>query len=108
MPPDSPVACSLSADAMPKRLAEIAALGKASLLTAEIVDAHAVLCFRADADTRERLAAVVAAEAECCAFLTMTLQDEPGAVALAVDGPREAAQVVQSLLPVFTGEREAA
>jgi hypothetical protein len=101
--PSAPIACSLSAAELPERLAEMTAVGRSSLLTAETASRHAVLRFRAGADTSERLAAIVAAERECCAFLAMELRDEPGAIALTIDAPESAQPVLDDLVAAFRG-----
>jgi hypothetical protein len=99
MPTELPIACSLSAADMSVRAAEMGAIGGASLIGAEALDGRAVLRFRADA--REKVAAIVAAEAECCPFLTMTLRDEPGAVMLEIEAPAGAEPVVQGIAAAF-------
>jgi hypothetical protein len=103
MPTDLPIACSLSASEMPRRLTEIAALGRQSLLGSETTERSALLRFRADPDTRDRLAAIVAAESECCAFLTMRLRDTPDAVVLAIEAPAGAEPVLGDLVSAFAG-----
>jgi hypothetical protein len=108
MPADPPVACSLTAAEMPKRLAEMASIGDSSLITARRADALAVLRFRAAADTRERLEAVVAAESECCAFLSMELREEPNALELRIAAPDGAEPVIDQLVAAFTGKEQAA
>jgi hypothetical protein len=85
---------------MPARVAEIAAIGTEGLLHAEAVGSRALLRFRPGADVRARLEAIVAAEAECCAFLTLTLTDDN---ALTIEGPPAAAPVVRDLVAAFGG-----
>ena len=46
------------------------------LICADAQESHAVLRFRPVAGTRERVAAFVAAESRCCAFLRMELRDD--------------------------------
>src|SRR4051794_38166226 len=97
----APIACSLTAAELPERLAEMSALGRSSLLTAETAGHQAVLRFRPGPDTGERLAAIVAAEAECCAFLTMELREEPDAIALTIEGSDGAQPVLDELVAAF-------
>lgn len=106
MPPELPIACSLDNAELPGRVADMTAIGNASLLTVETTDARAVLRFRAEA--RERLAAIVVAESECCAFLAMELNDEPGAVRLTIEAPAGAEPVLHDLVAAFSGGRQAA
>src|SRR3954449_1167600 len=98
MPTGLPIACSLSASELPRRLAEMAALGRAALVAVERTGTRARLRFRADTEIRERVAAVVAAEAECCVFLDMTLRDENDAVVLTIGAPADARLVLDELV----------
>jgi MerR family transcriptional regulator, copper efflux regulator len=104
MPTDLPIACSLSADELPARLAEMAAVGRTALDAAEVDGRRAVLRFRTVGDTRERLASIVAAEQQCCAFLDLRLLDEPGMVVLTVDAPEGAETVLAELVGAFRGD----
>ncbi len=65
---------------------------------------RAVLTFEAKPGVRKRLAAIVAAESQCCAFLTMTLTDTPDAITLAIKAPDDAAPVLAELLTSFEME----
>jgi drug/metabolite transporter superfamily protein YnfA len=76
MTSDLPIVCSLTAEELPARLAEIRAVSRAALRATRVRGSSAVLHFDSRPGIRERLAAIVAAEAECCAFLTMTLAGE--------------------------------
>jgi hypothetical protein len=104
VPSDLPIACSLSGHDLADRLRAMGALGRAGLLTAERHGAHAVLRFRLEA--RDELAAVVAAEAECCAFLSMELDEEPDGILLTVAGGRDAEPVVRDLVEAFRNHEE--
>jgi hypothetical protein len=76
--------CSLQGRDLQKRLDEIAALGAASLLGQEADGDRQVLRFRADPETRRRLEALVAAEAECCSFLDLALESNGEEIVLTV------------------------
>jgi hypothetical protein len=91
MTPHAPIACSLSATELSQRLTEMRAIGADALLTADRTDTTARLRFRAAGDTRRRLAAIVAAESDCCAFLQFELRDETDAVVLTITSPAEEA-----------------
>lgn len=108
MTADVPIACTLTAADVPERLAQIAELGADTLISAEQTGTHAVLLFRSGAATDQRLAVVVAAEATCCAFLTMRLNVEDDSIALTIDGPPEAEPVVRDLVAAFTSDGELA
>jgi hypothetical protein len=100
------MACSLSATELTQRLAEMSAIGRASLLAAEIDGSRAVLRFRPAA--AKQLAAIVAAEAECCAFLSMKVDDASDAVRLCIEAPRGAESVLHDLVAAFSGDEQAA
>jgi hypothetical protein len=84
----------------------MSAIGRASLLAAEINERSVVLRFRIGA--RNALAAIVAAEAQCCAFLSMQLDDEPDAVRLTIEAPPGAEPVLHDLAAAFGGSEQAA
>ena len=101
MSAELPIACSLGAAELPARLAEMRAVGRAALVGVERSATRAVLRFRPDPRTRGRLAAIVAAEAECCAFLDMTLREGRDDVALTIDAPPDAAPILGDLVAAF-------
>ncbi|MEA2362623.1 MAG: hypothetical protein QOD71_1768 [Thermoleophilaceae bacterium] len=98
MDTDATIACSLSADELPKRLEQIGAVGRDSLLS---VSADGELRFRAGADTRDRLEAIVAAESECCSFLSFDLRENAGDLVLTISGSADAEAVVSNLVRAF-------
>lgn len=91
MTTEPPIACSLSAAEVPKRLAEMRTIGAAALLTASRTDTTATLRFRPSDETGARLAAIVAAESRCCPFLTFALHDEADAIVLEITSPPDEA-----------------
>jgi hypothetical protein len=109
MPTDLPIACSLIATDLTERLAQMAALGRDALLDADVTESRAMLRFAAGAGAgvRERLAAIVAAESECCAFLTMGVHDEPDVAVLTIDAPEGAESVLHELADAFDMGRRA-
>jgi hypothetical protein len=108
MPVELPIACSLSATDLPGRLAEMAALGDAALVDSQQDATHAELRFAAGAGVRERVEAIVAAESECCAFLTMRVTAEPDTIVLTIDAPEAAELILRELLDAFRGRPQAA
>jgi hypothetical protein len=108
MPTELPIACSLNATELPQRLAEMAALGRAALLDARTRPTRAELRFAAGAGVRERLEAIVAAESQCCAFLTIAVTEEPDTVLLTIDAPEGAEVVLAELVDAFRGQPQAA
>lgn len=97
----SPIACSLSADELPGRLAEIRAVGKDALLS---VSSDGALRFRADETTRRRLEAIIAAESLCCSFLSFDLRKHAGALVLSVTTPEGAEPLARDLVHAFAAE----
>jgi hypothetical protein len=100
------IACTLAELEMPARRAQMAVLGR-DLVGAEVQAADAVLRFRPAAGTRERLAAFVAAESRCCAFLRMQLRDDADALVLTIDGPAGSEPVVGEVVAAFTAAQGA-
>jgi hypothetical protein len=107
MPAELPIACSLSATALAARLSEMAALGDAALIEARTEPRRAELRFAAADGVRERVDAIVAAESQCCAFLTMRIGDEPGRVALTIEAPAGAEPVLDEIVAAFGGRTPA-
>ncbi len=105
MPSDQPVACALTAAEMPKRLAEIRAIGDAYLLAAEADASRAVLRFSAKPEARKRLEAIVVAESRCCAFLEFELKDTTEGVVLTIGAPESGELVMHELVEAFGGDR---
>jgi hypothetical protein len=101
MPADLPIACSLNATELAERLAEMADVGRAALRGIRTTGTHAQLSFAAGKGVRDRIAAIVAAESQCCAFLDMTVSDEPDTVVLTIAAPEGAdvAELVDAFQP---------
>jgi hypothetical protein len=103
MPESLPIACSLTAAELPGRLAAMAAVGSGALTDVEVHALSARLRFAAGPGVRERLEEIVAAESECCAFLTLALADEPDANVLTIEAPADAELVLAELVDAFRG-----
>lgn len=103
MTTDPPIACSLEAGDLRARLDGMAALGRYAFLDAERAPRRAVLRFAPRAGVRERLDALVAAEARCCPFLTLTVKAAPDAVTLTVEGPEGSDPVIAELADALGG-----
>jgi hypothetical protein len=108
MPTELPIACSLRANELTGRLAQMADLGGRALLEAELAGRRATVRFAGGAGVREQLTRIVAAESECCAFLAMSVRDEPDVVVLVIEAPEGAEVVVRELVGAFRGEAQAA
>jgi len=107
MPAELPIACSLTASELPKRLADIAALGNDALVDAHHQGTRAELRFAVGTGVRERVDAIVAAESQCCAFRTMRVTDAPDNVVLSIDAPSGAELVLQEMVAAFRGQPHA-
>jgi hypothetical protein len=93
-----PIACSLDAGDLETRQAELAAIGRRSLLSVGRADgAPVVLAFKSDAETKAELERIVAAEAACCAFLELTITTGDS-LQLTIDGPEDAGPIVDELV----------
>jgi hypothetical protein len=99
---DTPIACSLGAGDLKQRLAEIAEIGTNSLISREADGDRHLLRFRADTDSRQRLEEIVAAEAECCAFLDLALSEKGGELVLSIASPKNAQALGDGLARAFT------
>jgi hypothetical protein len=99
-----PIACSLSAVDLEARRAELAEIGRRGLVSLTQASAdRAVLDFNPDPRTKRDLERVVAAEAECCAFLEMNIT-EGDSLTLSIAGPPEAGALVEELARAIAGE----
>jgi len=98
---DTPLACSLDTRQLKRRLAEIAAVGSASLISRDCTADRHLLRFRADATTRRRLEEIVVGEAECCSFLELSLIEDAGELVLSIGAPRDAQALADELARAF-------
>jgi hypothetical protein len=104
MPDELPIACSLSGSDLKQRLAEMADLGRVALVDHQSADGKAVLRFRSSEETSQRLGRIVAAEAECCAFLDLGITARGDSLELTIAGPDGAEPVVDELVEAFAGQ----
>ena|SRR5215204_2066925 len=102
MPDADPVACSLEAGALKQRLSLISEVGAGSLISATVDGDRHLLRFQAGADTRRRLEAIVAGEAECCSFLDLSLTEENGQLLLSISAPGEGGPIGDELARAFS------
>jgi hypothetical protein len=103
-PRELPIACSLDAEGLRSRQAELAVLGRGLVDVSLPGETPVVLRFTADADTRTSLDRIVAAEAECCPFLAMSVRHGE-TLELTIDGPEDAAPVIAELTEAIAGGR---
>jgi hypothetical protein len=101
MATELPIACSLSGPDLRERLAEIRDVGRVGLIDIRREGGRRLLRFRPSAEISARLARIVEAEAQCCAFLDLTLDEAPDSIDLTVEGPDGAEPVVDELVAAF-------
>jgi hypothetical protein len=104
MPTELPIACSLNSTELPARLAEITTLGRDALIDALREPGHAELRFAAGDGIRDRVEAIIQAEAQCCAFLNMEVRDEPELIVLHITAPPDADLVLGEFVDAFRGK----
>ena len=80
------------------------ALGDDALIDSATQAARATLRFAAGVGIRDRVDAIVAAEADCCSFLNMAVSEGPDEVVLTIHAPEEAELVLAELVGAFRGE----
>jgi hypothetical protein len=99
----APIACSLSASDLRQRLSEIAEVGAYSLIERSADGGRHLLRFRSSDETRQRLQAIVAAEAKCCSFLDLSLEGRGGELVLSISAPEDGQLVADELAAAFAG-----
>ena len=100
---DTPIACSLDAGNLERRLAAIAAIGADCLISRDAEGGRHLLRFRAEADTQRRLEEIVTAEAECCTFLDLSLEDRGEELILTVAASQGGQLIADELAAAFAG-----
>ena len=96
-----PIACSLSAAEQGKRRETARRLVAAAQLDARVTERGAVLRFAGAAEPALR--DLIAAERECCPFLTFELSQRRDELSLVVSGPAEARPIVLELFGLASG-----
>jgi hypothetical protein len=104
IPAELPIACSLRATELPARLAEITTLGDDALIDVHRAPGHAELRFGGGDGVRDRVEAIVHAEAHCCAFLNMEVRDETDLVVRRITASADADPALAELVDAFRGE----
>jgi hypothetical protein len=94
---DAPIACTLTADQVKSRTADLASLASRSLIARAPIDGGERLTFIDIPAVERELRAAIAAEASCCAFLTMRLDRVDGRLELDITGPAQAQPIIAGL-----------
>jgi hypothetical protein len=98
-----PIACSLGANDLQRRLDEIAEVGASSLISRDTENGKHRLRFRSDPKTHRRLEEIVVAEAECCSFLDLDLTEHGGELVLTLAAPDDGQVIADELAAAFAG-----
>jgi hypothetical protein len=98
----APIACSLDQSGLQHRLREIAKVGANGLTDYDTDEDRHLLFFRSSKETRKRLAAIVAAEAKCCSFLDLSLEDRDDVLVLSIRAPEDGRPIADGLAAAFT------
>jgi hypothetical protein len=96
-----PIVCSLEVGPLEQRLAEIAEIGAEGLIDRRVERDRHLLRFRSDPEIRRRLEKVIAAEAECCAFLDLSLREEGEELVLSIAAPEAGQSTADALAGAF-------
>lgn len=91
---DIPIACTLSEDQMADRVGFVERLVADAMLGQDEIGGGVRSRFRDTPDVERRLHELVAAEASCCAFLTLSVTRQQGELWLEITGPDEAAPLM--------------
>jgi len=100
---DLPLACSLGAGDRDARLKDLTEIGRRLLSLTRRAGAPVLLRFSRDPDTKAELERIVAAEAECCAFLDMRITEQDEALQLSIAGPQGSEPIVEELMEAIAG-----
>jgi hypothetical protein len=99
---DVPIACSVTTDQAPARVAALVDLVEHSLVAVDQTGPlTATLEFRNDPDSADRVAAFVKAESACCPFFQLDLVEAEGLLRLHVSAPAGAETMVTGLVGAF-------
>jgi hypothetical protein len=103
---DEPIACTLTIGAYADRMKLIERAGREALERVDRHPDHSELRFRRDPQIARDLAAIRDAEAECCAFLRLTLDEQPEALVLSIASVNpDGAFMVDELVGAFATDR---
>ena len=101
-----PIACTLTPGEAVDRLGEWRALADDALATSRRAPRRLELRFRNEGDVRARAEALATAEAECCAFLQLTVDASDTEVVVVIAAPDGAEAVLDAFDRVCVPGRE--
>ena len=96
---DSPIACTLSEDALRVRKESLARIAAQSMKITKVEHGFR-LEFAAESDALTNIIAVIDAERQCCRFLRFALTIEPnlGPISLELTGPSGTQEFLEAML----------
>jgi hypothetical protein len=98
MPTEAPIACSLTADELPERIAAAAELGRTGLLDVQTNGPRAELRFSDDPAVQAGIDRLVEAESKCCPFFSFQQRGEQGTKLLAIEAPEDGTWAVRGVV----------
>jgi hypothetical protein len=96
---DQPIACTLAPEQMRARMSLIDTLACDALVAVESIAGGVRARFRDEPGIEQRVRELAVAEAQCCAFLTLSVDRDCQDVVLEVTGPPEAQAAIRQVLP---------
>lgn len=103
---DSPIACTLAAGDFKARIAWIADLNAASLLSHRRDDLTLELTYQPQA--RDQVRQMVAQEQACCGFLAFDLREADDAIRLTIVAPEAAREAAETVFEPFQAKSNSA
>ncbi len=102
-PGSAPVACALSSPDLAAQAARWQRLAERAMTGRHDTDDGVRICFRPGPGVEEELHALVAAESECCAWASWTVQARPGELVLAVASAGEGITALHGMVTGLPG-----
>jgi len=100
----TPIACTLSLEAMAPRVARIRSLAKRHLRAYRLADSSLQLIY--DTAALDELRQIVSLEKECCAFLDFEIRTRVDAIELRIAGPDQEGGDTQWVFSQFLPEAQ--
>lgn len=94
---DTPMACTLGAGDYAERTAALAELAATALRSRESIEGGERLVFAPGEKIAARLRDAVAAESQCCSFLSMDLREGVDRIELRITGPEGSEAIIEEL-----------
>ena len=101
MEPSEPIACTLSADNYPIRLAGLAEIRGEDVPRVRELTNGVEMSFTDSPQMRDKLEGFVTAESECCSFMLFQLEPDGSQIVLTVTAAPEGLPIVEELASAF-------